>query len=540
MCHIDMKIKESNKIKESRQMEKFHSQITQLALDLTLGISNQDRFDRLLEVLRNILNCDAAALLAYRNQQFVPLAIDGLYDEVMGRRFNLDEHPRLEAIARAGDVVRFPADSDIADPYDGLIPNKGDKLHVHACVGLPLIAHGHLIGALTIDGFDAHQFDTFTDGDLRTISALAAASLHTSLLVKQLESQVVNTSDTDSHITKEMNLTEEMVGQSGAMMDLRMQIQAVANTDLSVLIMGETGVGKELVATAIHNQSNRAKQNLVYLNCAALPESVAESELFGHVKGAFTGAISHRKGKFELADNGTLFLDEVGELPLGLQSKLLRVLQYGDLQRVGDDSVLKVNTRIVAATNRDLHQDVVNGKFRADLYHRLSVFPIHVPALRERTGDITLLSGFFIEKCKHKLNLNYLSISPAALQLLGQYSWPGNIRQLEHAIHRAAVLAKTENNQSSPISLQPHHFELIQAESTSPQGIENQNQLADTVNSDIAKDYSLGLKAATETFQAQVIMDALNNNQQNWSATARELQIDSGNLHRLARRLGLK
>lgn len=521
-------------------MQKFHTQITQLALDLTLGISSQDRFDRLLEVLRNILHCDAAALLAYRNQQFVPLAIDGLYDEVMGRRFKLDEHPRLEAIARAGDVVRFPADSDIADPYDGLIPNKGDKLHVHACVGLPLIAHGNLIGALTIDGFDAHQFDQFSDRDLRTISALASASLHTSLLMKQLESQAVNAHEPNTAPTKEINTAQEMIGQSGAMMDLRMQIQAVANTDLSVLVTGETGVGKELVAAAIHSQSNRANQTLVYLNCAALPESVAESELFGHVKGAFTGAISHRKGKFELADNGTLFLDEVGELPLGLQSKLLRVLQYGDLQRVGDDSVLKVNTRIVAATNRDLHQDVVNGQFRADLYHRLSVFPIHVPPLREREGDATLLSGFFIEKCKHKLNLKHLSISPTALQVVRHYSWPGNVRQLEHAIHRGAVLAKTEAKHSNQIILQPHHFELTQTDVSVIHNAANDSPQFHSLTSVENKNVESGLKQATEDFQTQMITQALNNNQQNWAATARELQIDSGNLHRLAKRLGLK
>lgn len=523
-------------------MQKFHSQITKLALDLTLGISNQDRFTRLLDVLRNILKCDAAALLAYKNQQFVPLAIDGLYDDVMGRRFNLNEHPRLEAIARAGDVVRFPADSDIPDPYDGLIPNKGDKLHVHACVGLPLIAHGHLIGALTIDGFDAHQFEQFTDNELRTISALAAASLHTSLLMKQLESQVVvSSSEDDSHITKEINISEEMIGQSGAIMDLRMQIQAVASTDLSVLIMGETGVGKELVATAIHNQSQRAKQTLVYLNCAALPESVAESELFGHVKGAFTGAISHRKGKFELADNGTLFLDEVGELPLGLQSKLLRVLQYGDLQRVGDDTVLKVNTRIIAATNRDLHQDVVNGKFRADLYHRLSVFPIKVPALRERTGDITLLSGYFIERCKNKLNLKHLSLEPEALRKLNQYSWPGNVRQLEHSIHRAAVLAKTESKHINQVILRHHHFEFTQlTESNQNSANEGNVQNANSKILSRTIEHNQGLKQATEEFQTRLITTALDNNQQNWAAAARELQIDSGNLHRLAKRLGLK
>ncbi|MDF4787303.1 sigma 54-interacting transcriptional regulator, partial [Vibrio parahaemolyticus] len=165
------------------------------------------------------------------------------------------------------------------------------------------------------------------------------------------------------------------------MKNLQEQIDAVADTELSVLVMGETGVGKELVASAIHHRSSRSNNTLVYLNCAALPESVAESELFGHIKGAFTGAISNRKGKFEQADGGTLFLDEVGELSLELQAKLLRALQYGDIQRVGDDRHIRVNTRIVAATTRILHEEVTAGRFRADLYHRLSVFPLHVPPL---------------------------------------------------------------------------------------------------------------------------------------------------------------
>ncbi|WP_042883205.1 sigma 54-interacting transcriptional regulator, partial [Aeromonas sp. ZOR0002] len=178
----------------------------------------------------------------------------------------------------------------------------------------------------------------------------------------------------------------EMVGHSPAMARLRHEIEVVASSELNVLILGETGVGKELIAKAVHGGSPRAHAPLVYLNCAALPESVAESELFGHVKGAFTGAIHNRAGKFELADKGTLFLDEIGELSLALQAKLLRVLQYGDLQRIGDDTPLKVNVRILAATNRDLKQAVVEGQFRADLYHRLSVFPIHAPALRERPG----------------------------------------------------------------------------------------------------------------------------------------------------------
>lgn len=384
---------------------------------------------------------------------------------MLGRQFHIDEHPRLEAIARAGDIVRFPHDSDLPDPYDGLIPSHQGNLHVHACIGLPLIANESLIGALTIDGFDPHQFDQFSDDELRVISALAAASLHTALLMERLESQAVNIPQPQGTTNLQTGKLPqagqvEMIGKSKAMEELRNHIQAVAATELTVLITGETGVGKELIAASIHQASHRSQQPLVYLNCAALPESVAESELFGHVKGAFTGAISDRKGKFEMADGGTLFLDEVGELPLSLQAKLLRVLQYGDLQRVGDDSLLKVNTRIVAATNRLLHEEVKTGKFRADLYHRLSVFPIMAPPLRERGNDILLLAGFFMERCKGKLGIQSMRLSQEAVTELSLYSWPGNVRELEHAINRASVVARAESKGLDFVELQPQHFDF--------------------------------------------------------------------------------
>lgn len=189
-----------------------------------------------------------------------------------------------------------------------------------------------------------------------------------------------------------------------------------------MLISGETGTGKELVAKAVHQGSPRAANPLVYLNCAALPESVAESELFGHVKGAFTGAISNRSGKFEMADNGTLFLDEIGELSLALQAKPLRVLQYGDIQRVGDDRSLRVDVRVLAATNRDLRQEVVEGRFRADLYHRLSVFPLSVPPLRERESDVVLLAGYFCEQCRLRMGLARVILAEAARNRLQQWS----------------------------------------------------------------------------------------------------------------------
>ncbi|MBV7416447.1 nitric oxide reductase transcriptional regulator NorR [Aeromonas sp. sif2433] len=502
--------------------------LARIALDLQLGISHQDRFHRLIQSVRSLLHSDASALLRYEGGQFIPLAIDGLMQDVLGRRFALKDHPRMEAIARAGDVVRFPADSQLPDPYDGLIPDH-DDFRVHACVGLPLFADQALIGALTIDGMNPAQFDGISDEELRLVGALAAAALSNALLLERLARQSSEPLTPSPHTSQGQ---PEMIGHSPAMARLRHEIDVVANSELNVLILGETGVGKELIAKAVHQGSLRAKAPLVYLNCAALPESVAESELFGHVKGAFTGAIHHRAGKFELADRGTLFLDEIGELSLPLQAKLLRVLQYGDLQRIGDDTPLKVNVRILAATNRDLKQAVVEGQFRADLYHRLSVFPIHAPALRERPGDIPLLAGYFCERCRVSLGLERLRIQPQTLQLLDRHDWPGNVRELEHAIHRAAVLARAEQGSQTP-TLANHHFNLTTA-GASPAQVEMaeapaQPQLA-----------GLGLRAATDAFQLRLLEQTLAAQDGNWAATARALEMDGGNLHRLARRLGLK
>ncbi|MGS0689492.1 nitric oxide reductase transcriptional regulator NorR [Shewanella sp. 30m-9] len=515
-------------------MSLSQSDLTRIALDITSGLSDHDRYSRLLDTIRQTLHCDAAALLQFSGKHFTPLAIDGLSPDVLGRRFILSEHPRLEAIARAGDVVRFPADSKLPDPYDGLIPHQEDHLMVHACIGLPLVANGALIGAVTIDGFDPEQFNSFSDKELRTLSAIASASLNNALLIEKLEKQALQSQEPPSFNHNSSDSEVEIIGQSSAIQTLQNELNVVASTDLNVLILGDTGTGKELVAKSIHQRSLRAGKPLVYLNCAALPESVAESELFGHVKGAFTGAISHRSGKFETADKGTLFLDEIGELPLSLQSKLLRVLQYGDLQKVGSDKSLKVDVRIIAATNKDLKQEVLAGRFRADLYHRLSVFPVIVPPLNEREGDVILLSGFFVEHSREKLGLKSLRLSPDSINLLNSYDWPGNVRELEHVLRRAAVLSRAQS-QSDIAVITPQHFDL---RGQDKQQFETTFKTATQTRQTIAIEQTL--KQATEAFQAQYISQTLVANSNNWAATARALDVDSGNLHRLAKRIGIK
>lgn len=233
----------------------------------------------------------------------------------------------------------------------------------------------------------------------------------------------------------------EMVGDSPIMREVFATIGKVARTDTTVLLTGETGAGKELLARAIHNLSGRKDKLLVTMNCAALPTELIESELFGHEKGAFTGATAQRKGRFELADGGTLFLDEVGELSASAQAKLLRVLQEQEFERVGGTRPIKVDVRVIAATNRDLEKMVKEGTFRADLFYRLNVFPVRVPSLRERSSDIPALVGHFLHKLSRKLGKPLEEVAPQAMKRLLNYPWPGNIRELQNVIERAAILS---------------------------------------------------------------------------------------------------
>ncbi|MEW6518086.1 MAG: sigma-54 dependent transcriptional regulator [Thermodesulfobacteriota bacterium] len=245
----------------------------------------------------------------------------------------------------------------------------------------------------------------------------------------------------------------EMIGKNKQMQLLFTMIEKVAPTPASVLITGESGTGKELVARAIHNYSLRDKEPFISVNCAALPESLLESELFGHEKGAFTGAIALRKGRFELADRGTLFLDEIGEMALPLQAKLLRIIQEKTFQRVGGAQEQKVDVRIVAATNKELKEEVEAGRFREDLYYRLNVLHLHLPPLRERIEDIPLLADHFVSKFARQLNKPELKISPAALRFLSTLPWEGNVRELVNTIERASILCV--NNTIEAEDVQP-------------------------------------------------------------------------------------
>ncbi|MFA7059391.1 MAG: sigma-54 dependent transcriptional regulator [Pedobacter sp.] len=251
------------------------------------------------------------------------------------------------------------------------------------------------------------------------------------------------------------NIFCDIISRNSAMVEIFTQIRKISSLKITVLILGESGTGKELVARAIHRNGNRSKRPFVAVNCGAIPESLLESVLFGHVRGAFTGAASDQTGLFEEADGGTLFLDEIGEMPLTLQVKLLRVLQEEEIRRVGAGSSRKINVRVVSATSRNLEADVLNGRFREDLYFRLNVFSIQLPPLRERIEDIPLLAGYFLSKNASAMERPLVRIAPEAMRCLMAYGWPGNIRELENVLERGIIMCEDDviDGECLPVSL---------------------------------------------------------------------------------------
>ena len=329
-----------------------------LVADLSRDLPEDERYRRLLQALRDLLPCDATALLRLDGEYLIPLAVDGLSPDTLGRRFRVGEHPRLEALLERRGPTRFPADCGLPDPYDGLVEGLHGHLEIHDCLGCPLYLDDQPWGLLTLDTLDPSRFASADLDTLEAFASLAAATVKASERMRDLTRRAEDEHQrAEAYLEAAGERPREMIGQSAAHKALLEEIRLVANSDLSVLITGETGVGKELVAQSIHRHSMRSGKPMISLNCAALPETLVESELFGHVRGAFSGAVNERRGKFELADGGSLFLDEVGELPLAVQAKLLRVLQSGQLQRVGSDREHRVDVRLIAATNRDLAED---------------------------------------------------------------------------------------------------------------------------------------------------------------------------------------
>jgi formate hydrogenlyase transcriptional activator len=327
---------------------------------------------------------------------------------------------------------------------------------IDSFASVPILASGLRIGAITITTFGRQVFwpdnimarirlfgEILANALMRKRSeeSLRAALADVKRLKDQIEADYI-------YLTEEINLEQgfsEVVGISQALRQILVKVKQVAPTNATVLLTGETGTGKGVIARAIHNASGRNNRPLIQVNCAALAPGLIESELFGHEKGAFTGAVVRKIGRFELADGTTLFLDEIGDLPLDLQAKLLRVLQEGEFERVGGTPTLKTDVRIIAATNKDLQKEADEGRFRSDLWYRLSVFPIHVPPLRERRDDIPALISYFVNKYEKRVGKRFNTISRKMVSAAQGYSWPGNIRELENLVERAVITSPDGN-----------------------------------------------------------------------------------------------
>jgi len=397
-------------------------------------------------------------------------SLDGMF-----RRFPLGVR-KIGKIASTGEPIEIP---DIGDRPDVLAnPDWAKAEGIRALGGQPLIYQGEVLGVLAVFTRACLGEDNLTW--MRMIADHAAAAIANARAFEEISSLKEQLELERDYLREEVLEAHEfgdMVGDSPSFKNVLQQIELVAPTDASVLILGESGTGKELVAREIHRRSRRADKPLVRVNCASIPAELYESEFFGHVKGAFTGAVSDRAGRFELADGGTLFLDEVGEIPLALQSKLLRVLQEGEFERVGDEQTHTVDVRIIAATNQDLKKDIEASRFREDLYYRLNVFPIEVVPLRQRKEDIAALAAHFLELSARKLNQPRPRLTQANVLTLERYGWPGNIRELQNVIERAVITAK-----SGRLS-----FDLpveTDAENSEPVGVRHSPQETDIISED--------------------------------------------------------
>ena len=315
---------------------------------------------------------------------------------------------------------------------------------------IPLITRLDVLGTLNVGSTRQNAFSEADVDFLSQVAGQAAIAIENATAYQEIEQLKDQLAEEKLYLQDEIRTDRnfgEIVGDSLSFRRVLEQVATVAPTDASVLILGETGTGKELIARAIHDLSGRRERTFVKLNCAAIPTGLLESELFGHEKGAFTGAIMQKAGRFELANKGTLFLDEIGDIPLELQPKLLRALQEHEFERLGGTRTIKVDVRLVAATNRDLAQMINERQFRTDLYYRLSVFPVSVPPLRERAGDIPNLVRYFTQKFARRMNKRVETISQETMDALVRYPWPGNVRELENLIERAVILTRTSTLQ---------------------------------------------------------------------------------------------
>ena len=472
------------------------------------AIRERQIFDnRLMELIFEVVPAERGAIF--------------LFDETSEEPVSVFSRDKVQGIAESFRVSRTVV-HEVTQRRVGIISNDigRDKLlnaadslasaHIHSLLAVPIISQEKAIGVIYLDSlarsgsFDEHHLQLMTG-----IAGIAGLVLDNIAHVDSLRSE-------NLRLQEDLTIEHNMVGESGPMQSVYQFIGKVGPVDSTVLISGESGTGKELVARAIHRNSPRVDKPFIVINCAALTETLLESELFGHEKGAFTGAIVLKKGKLEVAHTGTVFLDEIGELALPLQAKLLRVLQQREFDRVGGIRPIRVDIRLVAATNRDLVEAVRKGDFREDLYFRLNVVSVKMPALRDRREDIPLLASYFVAKLSRNFKRRVTGISAKARQCLSNYDWPGNIRELENALERAVVLGLSE---------------LILPEDLPESLFEMESSASGT-----ATKYHDAIREK----KRQLILNAVGESRGSYTQAAKKLDLHPNYLHRLIRNLDLK
>jgi len=424
-----------------------------------LYLSPQKTMELVLDAINEIIPYELAVILSKESEKNLrvrysrgPLATE----KINNFELNLETHPEIVDVLKTGKVkvVEETNEPHHRDTYDDII----DLPLGHSCMLAPLHINGETLGLMTLDH---RQCDIFTPqrvaiaNSLTKIIALALAQSNANdSLVHEKETLIFERTSLIENLSA---VSEGLIGNSPAWLQVLERIKLVAPTDSHVMILGETGTGKEQVAKAIHALSKRNKKAFITLNCSALNYHLAESELFGHERGAFTGATATRRGRFELADGGTLFLDEIGDLPIDIQPKLLRAIQEGTFERLGGEKTMRADVRIICATHVDLEAKVNNGTFREDLYYRLNVFPLHLPPLRQRKEDIYLLAHHFLNTLSKKFPTKSFALTNEALNLLTTSTWPGNVRELQNTLERAAILTKNGIIQASHLVFEEKH-----------------------------------------------------------------------------------
>ncbi|NLJ04350.1 MAG: sigma 54-interacting transcriptional regulator [Exilispira sp.] len=481
---------------------------------LTSSIQIEDLLKLIIDNATNVIAAEASSLLLFDDNKenlYFYIVTGEKRDEIHRYQYELKPGQGI-----AGWVAKYgsPLIVNNVDEDPRFYPDISKEIHFKTTNILctPLLIDNEVIGVIEllnkIDGL-------FNEEDLLLLTAF---SKQCSILIQQKKMfhQLKNKAE---YLESELNTYKshrKIIGESTILKEKIKMAEIVAGSDSTVLLQGDSGTGKELFAELIHNLSKRSSKPFVKVNCAAIPETLLESELFGYTKGAFTGAFKDTPGKFELANGGTIFLDEIGEIPITTQAKLLRFLESREIQKLGATTPVEVNVRIIAATNKDLPVEVAKKKFREDLYYRLTVFPIYIPPLKERAEDIPILANHFLEKYNKELNKKISSISDEAMNILKDYHWPGNIRELENIIERACVICDTD-------TIEPQHIIL--------------NAKADIFS--VPLDNVVPLKDAINIFKKKYITNILSKNGWKQNEAARQLDIQRTYLSRLIKELDI-